>query len=97
MSRTVEAKAAKYVLDGRVRVETVTFHDDGRIAEALGFVTNDAGKTWMVHIDGDETSCNCPYGIARSNAGGHSHDIAVRVAAKGYYSTHGNYSMKEKR
>jgi len=92
--REVEAKAATYVLEGRVVVETVIFDDDGLVVEALGFVTNDDGDTWMVHIDGDETTCNCPYGI-RQDAGGHAHDIAIRVAAMGSYSTNGNYSMRE--
>lgn len=81
MGREIEAKAARLVLAGRVRVETVTFRDDGRIDEALGFVKGDTG-TWMVEIVGDATSCNCPYGIAREDAGGHSHDIALQVAAK---------------
>lgn len=86
MGRDIEGKAARLVLEGRVRIETVTFRDDGRIDEAVGFVKGDSGKTWMVCIDGDTTSCNCPYGIAREDARGHSHDVALRVAATTVHS-----------
>lgn len=78
-----EAKAFRLVMEGKVVVETVTFHDDGRIDEAIGFVEGDTG-TWLVHINGEETTCNCPYGTKRQDGGGHSHDRALELAANGY-------------
>ena len=88
MSRVeLHAKARTLVVEDRVQIETVTFHDDGRIDEVVGFVKGDSGKTWMVVIEGDEVYCNCPYGQAKANAAGHSHDLAVELAAKGYRST----------
>jgi len=81
-----EIKAQRLVLGDKVRVnpDTIVFHDDGRLDEALGFVIGDSGKTWMVHIEGDATSCDCPNGTNRRDAGGHSHDLALRLAAMGY-------------
>lgn len=93
--RDIEQKAVRLILEGKVYVESVALHDDGRVDEALGLVEGDSGKTWTVQIEGDATSCDCPYGIARQDAGGHSHDLALRLAATKSGATAGVFNERE--
>ena len=79
--KDVDVKAVRLILEGKVHVDAAILDEDGLVLEALGVVKGDSGKSWLVHIDGDSTYCNCPYGTMREDAGGHSHDLALRLAA----------------
>lgn len=76
--KTTEEKAVRLVVEGRVRIESYQLGEDGRITEAHGFVRGDSGS-WLVQITPEWASCNCPFGIARQNAAGHSHDRALEL------------------
>ena len=76
--RPVDRKAYRYVDDGRVTVDRATFDSDGGLIEAAGTVYGQ--HPYSVFIDPTRTTCSCQYGQARTDAAGHSHDLALRIA-----------------
>jgi len=76
----VDVKAVRYVTAGHVTIIDMT-HTDGIITSVTGTVEGDSGL-WQVEVTPDATTCTCPYGTLRVDAGGHSHDLALRLAAQ---------------
>lgn len=74
-----DQKALHYVDAGLVDVSHATFDDDGRLIEAAGTVYG--VHAYSVFIDPTGTTCSCRYGQHRRDAAGHSHDLALRLAA----------------
>jgi len=81
MMKPVHRKAVRLVNAGHVTVTTAEFNDDGALITATGTVQGDTGE-YAVSITPDHTECGCTFGLARQDAAGHSHDIAVRLAAQ---------------
>jgi len=79
--KLVDRKAVRLVTSEHVHVDTATFNGDGQLVTATGTVEGDTGL-WTVTIQPGATTCDCPYGEARVDAAGHSHDLALRLAAQ---------------
>ena len=76
----IEKKATDLVLRGMVDVSHATFDSDGRLIEATGTVHST--HTYLVQIDPLTTHCSCEYGQNRTDATGHTHDLALRLQAQ---------------
>jgi hypothetical protein len=78
--KDVDVKAVRYVASGRVTVHSATFGPDSELVTAEGTVRG--AHVYKVHITPGATTCTCDYGQHRTDAAGHAHDQALRLAAQ---------------
>ena len=75
--KTIEEKALRLVVTGRVHVEGFICDEDGSVAYAGGTV--ESSRTYHVEFTPAGVTCDCPWGMNRNTT--HSHDLALRLEA----------------
>jgi len=77
-----DLKAMRFVTDGNVELLEYTVDGDGAILTADGWVTSER-NVYRTTITPEGTTCTCVYGAAHGTTlQSHSHDTALRLAAR---------------